>query len=297
MSKIVMCGDHVGGKPIIEALLKAGYRFDYFVCLSPLQGMENKVSGYYDFSLMAKEQDIPVYIPETFSLTSEADIKFFKDNKFDLLIQGGWQRLFPAEVLRSLSIGALGYHGSSELLPKGRGRSPLNWSLVEDKKRFIMHLFFMKEGADDGDVIDHEVFDINDYDDIETLYFKYAISNTRLLLRNLDGLLKGKFKAIPQEGEPTYYPKRTERDGEIKWDSMNVRQIYNLVRAVTAPYPGAWAHLNNRRVVIWKARPFDTTLDYPEASVGTIVEEFGRKLIIKCIDGLLLIDELEYSNE
>src|SRR5687768_263561 len=101
MAKIVMCGNHVGGKPIIEALLNAGYTFDYFVCLSPQQGSDNKVSGYYDFAPLAKQHNIPVYIPESFTLKTEKDISFFREHKFDLLIQGGWQRLFPKEVLES----------------------------------------------------------------------------------------------------------------------------------------------------------------------------------------------------
>lgn len=292
-----MCGNHIGGKPIIEALLNKGYKFDHFVCLAPEQGVENNVSGYYDFAPLAKKHNIPVYIPESFTLKTEADIKFFQQHKFDLLIQGGWQRLFPKEVLASLSIGALGYHGSSEFLPKGRGRSPLNWCLVEGRKKFIMHLFLMKEGADDGDVIDHEIFDINDHDDIETLYYKYAISNKNLLLRNIDALLKKEFKIIPQEGEPSYYPKRTDKDGEINWQNMNVREIYNLVRAVTRPYPGAWAFINGKKARIWKARIFDTQLNYPDAKYGDVVEAFDAKLIINCKEGLLLIDELECESE
>ncbi|HWY12491.1 MAG TPA: formyltransferase family protein [Bacteroidia bacterium] len=295
MVKIVMCGNHIGGKPIIEALLAAGYKFAYFVCLTPEQAIENNVSGYYDYTPLAKEHNISVYIPENFTLKSEKDLNFFHENKFDLLIQGGWQRLFPGEVLNTLSIGALGYHGSSEFLPKGRGRSPMNWSLIEDKKQFIMHLFLMKEGADDGDVIDYEIFEINDFDDIETLYFKYAIVNKKLVLRNIDSLIKKQFKIIPQEGEPTYYAKRTEKDGEIKWETMSVRQIYNLIRAVTRPYPGAWTFIEEKKIIIWKARPFDTKIKYTGAGCGEIVERFENKLVINCMDGLLLVDEFTYG--
>lgn len=293
MAKIVMCGNHIGGKPIIEALIAAGYKFDYFVCLSPTQAIENNVSGYYDFSELAEKHNIPVYIPKKFTLKTEEDINFFKSNKFDLLIQGGWQRLFPKEVLDSLIIGALGYHGSSEFLPKGRGRSPLNWCLVEGRNQFIMHLFLMKEGADDGDVIDYEIFDINEFDDIETLYYKYAIVNKKLLLRNIDKLLNNTFKIIPQVGEPSYYPKRTEKDGEINWEIMDVRTIYNLVRAVTYPYPGASAIIGDKKIRIWKVRIFDTKISYPGAKCGEVVERFDEKMLVNCKGGLLLIEKYE----
>jgi len=293
MGKLVMCGCHIGGKDIVETVLEKGYRFDYFVCLTPEQGEKHRVSGYYDYRPLAEAHGIPVYHPRKYSMKSEEDQQFFRDHTFDILIQGGWQRLFPEAVLNSLKVGALGYHGSSDFLPKGRGRSPMNWSIIEDKKRFIMHLFLMKAGADDGDIIDYEIFDITPYDDIETMYFKYSISNKRMILRNMDGLLQGDFDLIPQRGTPSYYPKRGQEDGRIDWEEMDVFQIQNLIRAVTRPYPGAFAEMDGKLHRIWKARLFDTRFTYPGKAYGEVVERFGEKWVVNCRGGLLLIDEKE----
>lgn len=291
--KILMCGNHIGGVPIIEAILEAGYSFSYFVCLTPEQAEYHNVSGYYDYQPLAKKHNIPVYIPEKYSLRGEKDLDFFKEHTFDLLIQGGWQRLFPDHVLNALFIGALGFHGSADFLPKGRGRSPMNWSIIEGKDRFIMSLFIMKPGVDDGDVIAYKDFDINDFDDIETLYYKYSIVNRDLVLENLPDLLSGTFKVIPQKGEPSYYPKRTAEDGKIDWEMMDVIQITRLVRAVTRPYPGAFAEVEGRNIIIWKARIFDTRLKYPKANYGEVVEKFENKLIVNCLGGLILLDDWE----
>ncbi|MBS1258699.1 MAG: Bifunctional polymyxin resistance protein ArnA [Candidatus Scalindua arabica] len=297
MKKIVMCGSHTGGAPAIRSLLSEGYQFQYFVCLTPEQSERYCISGYYDYSEIARDYGIPVYHPETYSLKSKEDEKFFKDNKFDLLIQGGWQRLFPENILAALTIGAIGIHGSSDFLPKGRGRSPLNWSLIEDKKRFIMHLFLIKSGVDDGDVFDFTTFDINEFDDIETLYFKYAIVYKKLMLRSLPGLLQGSFTAFPQNGEPSYYARRTQSDGLIDWETMDVWQIYNFTRAQTKPYPGAYAFMNGKKYTIWKCRIFDTRLTYKKAQYGECVEEFEGKMIINCRGGLLLLDEFEVCED
>ena len=89
--------------------------------------------------------------------------------KFDLVIPGGWQRLFPSKILSTLSIGSLGLHGSY-LLPKGRGRSPMNWSLIEGKC-IVYYASFVNPGSD-GDIIEIQDFDITEFDDIETMYFK-----------------------------------------------------------------------------------------------------------------------------
>jgi methionyl-tRNA formyltransferase len=250
--KLLMCGCHVGGVPIIEELLELGYKFEYFVCLTPQQKDQYEISGYYDFREIAQKNEIPVYIPEKYSLNGEKDKLFFEENNFDILIQGGWQRLFPEYLINKLSIGALGFHGSSDFLPKGRGRSPMNWSILENKDRFIMSLFLIKPGVDDGDIVDFIEFDINEFDDINTMYYKYAISNRDLIVRNLPKLLSGEFNVIPQVGEPSYYGKRTPEDGKIDWEEMDVKAIYNLVRSSTKPYPGAFCTVNKTKLRIWK---------------------------------------------
>lgn len=294
--RIVMCGCAEVGRHLIEALIAAGVQFSYFVALTPEQGRQYGVSGFADLRELAVEHDIPVYVPRTYALTHQDDLAFFRDGKFDLLIQGGWQRLFPEEVIKSLSIGAVGAHGSADRLPKGRGRSPLNWSIIEGRKRFLVHLFMIKPDADDGDVFAVVDFDITPFDDIETLYLKVAITVRRMLIQQLPRLLAGKVELAPQNGEPSYYPKRTPEDGRIDWESMALDQIYDFIRAQTKPYPGAFGMVDGEIVRIWKARPFDTRLDYPAAKYGEVVERFGKRLVLNCRGGLLLVEDYEVVN-
>lgn len=288
-----MCGNVGMGEYYVPHLIAAGINIDYFVCLTPEQGKKFNISGYFDYRPMAKKYSIPVYIPERYDMKSDADLTFFKEHNFDLLIQGGWQRLFPEDILETLNIGAIGVHGSADLLPKGRGRSPLNWSLIEDKKRFIIHYFIIKAGVDDGDVFTYKDFDINEFDDIETLYYKNALVTRSVLLEYIPKLLAGDYSVVPQIGEPSYYPKRTPADGKIDWEKMDVHQIYNFIRAQTKPYPGAFGDFNGGAYKIWKARVFDTRMIYPEMKYGDVVETFNDKILINCRGGLLLVDEYE----
>ncbi len=291
--KIVMCGCHEFGSFLIPALINSGVEFSYFVCLTPEQGETNKISGYYDFHALAKKHNIPLYIPKKYSLEASEDIAFFSQQKFDLLIQGGWQRLFPEQILKTLSIGAIGSHGSANFLPKGRGRSPLNWSIITKQKRFILQLFLMTPGMDDGDVFSFQDFDINDYDNIRTLYYKVAIATKKMLLNNLKKICSGDLKFIKQQGKPSYYPKRNIEDGEIDWQKMDIIEIYNLIRATTHPYPGAFDIIEGKKRIIWEAVPFDTRLTYADKAYGEIVEYFNDDLVINCLGGLLLITDYE----
>lgn len=286
-----MCGCHESGYYLVSSLLKAGVKFDHFVTLDPEIAAKNHVSGFVDFAPLAKEYDIPVYFVKSYGMTHEDDVAFFQKNSFDLLIQGGWQRLFPDSVLKTLSIGAIGGHGSADFLPKGRGRSPLNWSIIEGKKRFIMQLFLIKEGVDDGPVFDSEMFDINEFDCIRTLYFKNSIVTKRMILRNLDNMLTGKMSFLPQVGEPSYYPKRTEDDSHIDWENMDVWKIHDFVRAQAKPYPGATAQIDGKTYKIYSAQVFDTRISYPESRYGEVVETFAEGFVVNCRGGLLLVKE------
>jgi methionyl-tRNA formyltransferase len=293
MSKIVMVGCLESGWQSVKGLLEAGIHFDYFVGLPESVALKNKVSGYKSFEDLAVSFNIPFYACKSYGLTHEEDISFFKQHKFDLLVQGGWQRLFPESILNELSIGAIGIHGSSGLLPKGRGRSPINWSLIEGRERFIIHYFLIKPGVDDGDVFHHESFDINVWDDCKTVYYKNSIVTIRTLTEWIPKLLAGKFKVKPQLGDPSYYSKRVKEDGLINWNS-SLKEIYNLVRGITKPYPGAFTMLKDKEIMVWKAQPFDTRIVYAQAKIGEVVECFENgDIIVNCIDGLMLVTQYD----
>ena len=150
----------------------------------------------------------------------------------------------------------------------------------------------MTPGIDDGDVITHEIFDINQWDTCQTIYYKISIIQKRILEEFIPKLLSNNFKHIPQTGEPSYYEKRTPDDGLIDW-SKSVHEIYNFVRALTRPYPGAFTFLNGQRLNIWKSQPFDSKIKY-ESKNSQIVEKFSTgDFIVNCKDGLLLITDYE----
>ena len=126
--KIVMAGCHETGWDLVKILLEHGIEFSYFVTITEEKATDQKVSGYKSFEDLAAIYHIPVYFAKKYSLKDDLDIAFFRDQQFDLLVQGGWQRLFPEIILETLSIGAIGVHGSMDFLPVGRGRSPIHWS-------------------------------------------------------------------------------------------------------------------------------------------------------------------------
>lgn len=263
---------------------------EQLVSLTPEQGERYGVGSYYDHSEYATDHDVPVYYPETYGM-DDRDVDHFVDLDADLLLVHGWQRLIPGPVLETFTRGALGLHGSAFGLPKGRGRSPMNWSLIEGLDRFLLSVMHLDEGADSGDVVATRKFDINRHDTIQSLYHKLVMVSQQLFDETLEDVLAGTVEFDPQTAEPTYYPKRNPEDGAIHWEDPT-ETIYNLVRAVARPYPGAFTEHEGTRITVWDAQPFSADL-LLEDPPGTVVQVFepSEQFVVKTSDGTLLVTD------
>jgi methionyl-tRNA formyltransferase len=258
----------------ITALIKEGYAIDLLITLDEQTSQKNKVAGYMNLTTLARENNIEVYTCDSYSLTSEKDKEHLEEKKIDLLLVIGWQRLIPEWLLHRLSIGAFGMHGSPRPLPFGRGRSPMNWSLIQGRDKFITNLFKYNPGVDDGDILATQVFDLNVFDTAQTCHYKNTLSMINILRLNIERILRADFVLTPQlDIPPSFYPKRTAADGIIFWD-RDTTEIYNLIRAVTAPFPGAYTYIGEKTIIIWKAQPFDTRIFDIYAEPGKILHVF-----------------------
>jgi len=297
--KIVLCGIQEQGIEIVQYLIKNEVEICQLVTISKRMAKKSNASGWVSYEEFAKKWDIPIYYVESYSMRNIRDLEFFRKQRFDILILGGWQRLIPKSILDTLNYCGIGQHGSPEFLPQGRGRSPVNWAILQGKKRLIWHLFKLEEGIDNGDILDFEYFDINEYDTCRTVYYKVSVCVKHMLVRTIHKLLRGngKILAYPQYGEPTYFSKRAPEDGKIDWHS-SVYDVNNLIRAITHPYPGAFTQYNNEKILVWQAQVWDTKLPYyHSAKYGEIVEMFNDgNYVVKCRDGLLLVTDSEDKN-
>lgn len=254
--RLAFVGCVEAGYFIASRLLRAGFLPEAIVSISEATARHNQVSGYK--CLFDLAPDVELYEPERYDLSANADLDFFAAKRFDVLIVLGWQRLIPATVIKSLSMCGLTIHGSADGLPKGRGRSPMNWAMIEGRDSFKLSVLTLAEGADAGVILGTMEFDILPADTIKTLYYKNALAASELLIRILPHLpeLSG---IIQDESQATYYPKRTPEDGRIIW-TENALTIERMVRALTRPYPGARTCLGYEQLLIWHGQVFDGKL-------------------------------------
>jgi methionyl-tRNA formyltransferase len=256
----------------------------------------NQVSGFSELTSIGKKYNIEIFESDSYALKGNKCQEFFENNTFDIGISTGWQRLIPKGVLDNFSFGIFGFHGSCGYLPYGRGRSPLNWSIIQGAKRFILNLFQYDAEADSPNVFTNSMFEINPFDTIRTLQYKQLISAKILIKRLIDAYQAGKI-IINKESKDfdTWYEKRTPDDGKIDFE-QKTREIYNLIRGVTRPFPGAFAYIGTSKITIWKAYPFDGIIDFSKYYTGEVVDIFDENILVRTIDGSLIIYEYEYKN-
>jgi len=192
----------------------------------------------------------------------------------DLLLAIGWRWLLPPDVLSVPPKGCLGIHGS--LLPRLRGFAPVNWALIGGEERTGPSLFYFADGVDTGDLVGQRPFAIGDDDDAATVRQRVADEAVALLDEHLPGLAAGTAPRIPQPAEgATYGPRRRPEDGVIDW-TMDPHALFNWVRGLTRPYPGAFTWLGGHRVQVWKVRPLEGGGPGPGAAEhGAAVAEEG----------------------
>ena len=274
--------------------LQLPYPITDIITITPAAGEKFQVADYCDLRDAAAQKGITLYQAKTYSLRAAEDQDYINSLQADIAFVIGWQRLIPAPILSGLRIGAFGMHGSSMNLPLGRGRSPMNWSIIEGRTVFYTNLFRYDPGVDSGDVIDTFKFQITDKDTAETMHFKNTLAMKHLIEQNIDRLLSDTFMAYPQDDsiEPTYYPKRTPADSLIDWNH-DVNVIERFIRAVCPPFNGAFSFLGNQKIRILRAQLFDLNdYGYEKLAAGTIAAVFPNgKFLIKCFGGLLLIND------
>ena len=246
MSRVAFAGSKTTTAECIERFIRDGFSADLLVTLTPDLGARHDVAGYADLRPFAAQHGIAVYHPRTYALDDDADRAALLEQRIDGLLVIGWQRLIPEWWLESLTFGAFGMHGSHEPLPRGRGRSPLNWALAWGKTSFQTHLFRYDSGVDSGAIVGAQRFDITVWDDCETLHFKNTLAMNRLLRECLPEILAGNdvYKPQPTDIEPTYLPKRTPEHGRIRWSDVDMLALYNHIRCQTRPFPGAFSQLD-----------------------------------------------------
>jgi methionyl-tRNA formyltransferase len=289
--RVVVFGYHDIGAACLEILLERGADV---VAVVTHQDDPAETIWFASVAALAISRGIPVFTPE-----NPAEPRFVEEMgrlRPELLFSFYYRHLLPQALLELPSRGAINLHGS--LLPKYRGRAPINWVLVNGETITGVTLHYMDARADHGDIIAQRSVLIVIEDTALTLLRKLTAAARQLLADTFPLLLSGRAPRIRQDDTAaTRVGRRRPGDGLIDW-SASAWRVYNLIRAVTHPFPGAFTYLESRQVYLWAARPPSKRwVPGPPGRVLGVGE--GRALEVATGDGVLevLRLQLEGSDE
>jgi methionyl-tRNA formyltransferase len=229
---------------------------------------------------------------ETRQMGAPSLAQFWEATPIDLMFLVSWRYIIPATVFKTPRLGTFVFHDS--VLPEYRGFSPTVWAIINGGDYTGVTLFEICEEVDAGNIVDQQRVPIGQTETITEVLDRVTQTYLLLLERNLKALIEGVAQRYPQDSKrATYTCKRMPEDNKIRW-SLPARRIFDLVRAVTSPYPGAFTTLAGKTVRVWASEDISQERKYVGAIPGRVAEVWsGRGAVVVTGDGTLLLTKVQ----
>ena len=286
--KIIVMGYHTIGHACLQKLIDMGA--DIAAVVTHADNPPEQI-WFKSVRDLAFEHCIPVYQPA--DVNSPAMVAAVRRIAPDAIFSFYFRQMLGKELLEIPRTGAFNLHGS--LLPRYRGRCPINWVLVHGERETGVTLHRMELKPDRGAILAQRAVPINFKDTALTLFEKMTVAAAELIADVYPKMLKGDIRELPQnQRQASYFGGRTAEDGRIDW-SRRATEIYNLVRAVTHPYPGAFTEAGGRKLFIWWAEP-DEEAPTGGAKPGEILAlRTGEGVVAATGKGILCLKKIQWE--
>ena len=289
---IVWIGFHEEGVQAFRETLENNNHIAAFITLDEIK-LAERSAGSRAYLEYCEQYGVPCYMVST--IKGDEAYEIIQKHQPDLLVVLGWSEILPERLLALPGIGTVGAHAS--LLPHNRGSAPVNWALIHGEKETGNTMMWLDPQVDAGEIIDQVRFPITPYDTCKTLYDQVAASNALMMDRLLKQLKQGRKPVMPlvNETEEPILPRRRPKDGLINW-KQDGSKVYDFIRALTDPYPGAFSYLQGQKILIWKAVLLPLTT---EQEAGRIIgnaygfSEGSCGILVGTETNAILITEIE----
>ena len=242
-------------------------------------------SDFYDLANICREKKIDYKYVN--NINDKTSVEYIIDKNPDIIYCFGWSQIIKEEILQIPNGGVIGFHPAE--LPMNRGRHPIIWALALGLERTASTFFKMDIGADSGDIVSKKIINIDYKDNAEILYNKIMDVAKEQVIEFTKEIIEGKKVYIPQdELKANYWRKRGKSDGQIDW-RMDSKTIYNLVRALYKPYPGAHFVHNDRDIKVWEVEEINNN-ESKNIEAGKVIEVYSdNSFLVKVSNGLIKV--------
>lgn len=255
--RAVVFAYHDVGVHCLKALLAAGIQVDLVVTH---QDDPNENVWFGSVTQLCSEQQIPYITPSAAELNNL--LPQLQALAPDYIFSFYYRNMIPAKILACAKIAALNMHGS--LLPKYRGRAPVNWAILHGETKTGASLHIMEVKPDAGDIVGQSEVSIGSNETATEVFAKVSQAAVKVMEAVLPELILGHVPRKPNNlSQGSYFGGRKPADGQIHWD-QTAFQVHNLIRAVAPPYPGAFTDWEGQTRIVARSSlqgPFPEKLD------------------------------------
>ena len=281
MTRAVVFAYHNVGVRCLRVLLGRGVEVALVVTHTDQPGEE---IWFDSVARHAAWHGIPVVTPD--NPNTEATLAQVRSAAPEFIFSFYYRQMLGQPLLSLAPRGAYNMHGS--LLPRYRGRAPVNWAVLHGEQETGATLHRMLEKPDAGDIVAQESVPILPDDTAVEVFQKVTVAAEVALWRCLPDLLAGTAHPRPQDlAQGSYFGGRSAADGAIDWYA-GVRAIHNLVRAVAPPYPGAFATADGLPLRVLRTVPAPGT-----GALQPVLQWRDDRVWATCPDGILRVLEFE----
>ena len=263
------------------------------VCAVVTKAQSSINADFSDLSDICEIRSIPYHLES--SEQRDFSRMFLEKFDLDLIYCFGWSYLLKEDILSLPKLCTVGFHPAK--LPKNRGRHPLIWALALGLRETASTFFRMDEGADTGEIINQKDITIDLDDNAEDLYTKIINCGKNQIKEFTLQFFHDEINFVNQDhSQATSWRKRKREDGLIDW-RMPAYSIYNLVRALSPPYPCAEFKISGKFIKVPRC---SVKLDqYPlNIEPGYILERSPTSLLVKVSgEDAILLEDLEIDFE
>jgi len=251
--KILLMGHQIWACMVLKKLVEEGHEIVGVITEKDDYDDETykanfqKYGCYMSLKDVALKMGLKVFQPD--NVNSAEYMEIIENLSPDLIIIVSYHSIIKKPLIEKYKI--INLHGS--LLPKYRGRAPINWAIINGEKETGVTVHFVDEGIDTGDIIYQEKVKIEKTDTAIDVMKKTLPLYPKLASIAVNLIEKNEVKPIKQDkSDGFYFPRRKPQDGKIEW-GWTTETIYNWIRALTHPYPGAFTFHKGKKLFVWKA--------------------------------------------
>ena len=249
-------------------------------------------SDFVELGEKAKKKKIEFIYEENIK-DFNAQKSILDNHKIDLVFVIGWSKIIKEPILSSYKNKIIGFHPAE--LPKNRGRHPIIWALVLGLKKTASTFFFLTKEPDAGDILNQKIIKISNKDYAKDLYDKVLKAIPEQINEIIDDFLHDSLNPVRQvKKDSNVWRKRGEIDGKIDW-RMNSKNIYNLIRALADPYPGAYFIYNKKKFLVSSSKIVNLKIDNQEP--GRIIRNNSKELIVKTGDKAISFSKNQFKDK